>query len=121
LVALQLFPVVLSLLVLGAHFLRAGNRVLLAAVLVVLILLAVRRPWAARAVQATLAIGALEWCRTLVGLASERLAAGEPARRLVIILGSVAMLTALSSLLFATARLRRVYGLGGRASSTTSA
>jgi hypothetical protein len=112
LVALQLVPVVLSLLVLGAHFLRAGSFLMVAATLVVLGLLAVRRPWAARIVQVTLVVGALEWCRTLVVFASQRLGAGEPVVRLVIILGSVAVVTALSSVLFATARLRRVYGLG---------
>lgn len=110
-IALQLFPVVLSLLVLGAHFLRAGNIALLAAVIVLLALLAVPRPWAARAVQVALVIGALEWCRTLFGLALERIARGEPTVRLVIILGAVAMATVLSSLLFETATLRRLYRL----------
>lgn len=121
-IALQLFPVVLSLVVLGAHFLRAGNLVLVAAVLlVVALLLAVRRPWVARAAQATLALGALEWGRTLALLATERAGAGGPVLRLVVILGVVTAATALSALLFATARLRRAYGLAPPASSTSSA
>jgi hypothetical protein len=114
LIALQLLPVVLSLVVLGAHFLRAGNIALLAAVVVLLALLAVRRTWAARTVQVALVIGALEWCRTLFGLALERIARGEPVVRLVVILGAVAMVTVLSSLLFETATLRRLYHLGPR-------
>ncbi len=77
-IALQLLPVVLSLLVLGAHFLRAGNLVLIAAALVLLALLAVRRPWAARVVQVALVLGALEWMRTLVQLASFRAQTGQP-------------------------------------------
>lgn len=113
-IALQLFPVVLSLVVLGAHFLRAGNISLLAAVVVLLALLAVRRPWAARTLQVALVIGALEWCRTLFSLALERIARGEPVVRLVIILGAMAMVTVMSSLLFETATLRRLYRLRPR-------
>ena len=67
--ALQLFPAVLSLLVLGAHFLRVGQVMLLVAVVAMLVLLAVRRPWAARVVQVGLLLGAFEWIRTLIQLA----------------------------------------------------
>ncbi len=116
-VALQLVPVVLSLVVLAAHFLRVGSRPLVAAVLaIVVVLVAVRRPWVARLAQATLMLGALEWCRTLV-----RLAAGEPVARLVAILAVVTAVTALSALLFASARLRRAYGLAPGPTSTGAA
>jgi hypothetical protein len=43
----------------------------------------------------------------LIGLAIDRARAGEPAMRMTIILGAVALLTGLSALLFRTARLRR--------------
>ena len=105
-IGLQLLPVVISLLVLGAHFLRSGSIVLVAPVFVALALLGVRRRWAARVVQAVLLLGAIEWMRTLVQLASWRIQAGQPATRLVVILGSVALLTALSALAFRAARLR---------------
>jgi len=118
-IALQLVPVVLSLLVLGAHFLRAGNPLLLI-VLLVLALLGVRRPWAARVVQTTLVIGALEWCRTLFNLAFERINERQPAGRLVVILGSVALVTLLSSLIFQTRTARRVYKLDHDAPETGS-
>jgi len=111
LTALLLFPVVLSLLVMGAHFLRAGQVLPLVAVPVMLVLLAVRKPWAARVVQAGLLLGAVEWIRTLVQLANARAAAGEPATRMVVILGVVVAVTALSALLFQTKTLRRMYGL----------
>ena len=48
LVALQITPVVLSLLVLGAHFLRAGDIAMLAAVGLLVALLPLRRRWIAR-------------------------------------------------------------------------
>ena len=108
-IALQLLPVVLSLMVLGAHFLRAGNVALVALECVALGLLAVRRPAAARLVQAALVLGAIEWLRTLVTLASWRAETGQPVVRLIIILGGVAAFTGLSALAFQTARMRNWY------------
>jgi hypothetical protein len=108
---LAFLPVVLSVMVLGAHFLRAGNSALLAVALGLLALVFVRRPWAARTLQAALVLGAVEWMRTLVALASERLQAGQPVGRLGAILGSVAIVSALSALVFRTRRLRGWYGL----------
>lgn len=106
-IALQLLPVVLSLLVLAAHFLRAGNLILVLLVLSLLWLLTVPRAWAARTVQIALILGALEWIRTLIVLASARSRTGEPALRMTIVLGVVALVTGLSALVFQTVRLRR--------------
>jgi len=114
LAALQLVPVVLSLLVLGAHFLRAGNVSAVVVVLVLLGLLAVRRPWAARVVQIGLALGTVEWVWTLWRLVGARGAAGEPAVRLAAILGAVTLVTGLSALIFQSRTLRRVYRLERR-------
>ncbi|HSM15649.1 MAG TPA: hypothetical protein VK845_01460 [Gemmatimonadales bacterium] len=105
-------PVVLSLLILGAHFLRSPNVLMLAAVVLLLALLLVRKRWVARLAQVALLLGAVEWLRTLVRLASDRMQAGEPVLRLVLILGAVACLTAFSTLAFETRRLRQRYGLG---------
>lgn len=107
----RLAPVVLSLVMLGAHFLRARNEVLVVGMLALLGLLVVRRPWAARVVQAGLALGALEWLRTLVTLAAGRVDAGQPTLRMAAILAAVALLTGSSALVFRSTRLRRYYGL----------
>jgi hypothetical protein len=117
LTALQLTPVVLSLLVLAAHFLRAGRPGLVGVLLLCLVFLAVRRAWAARAIQIVLVLGALEWTRTLFQLAAWRAQAGQSSLRLIIILGSVALLTGLSALVFRTARMRERYQLVSRRSS----
>jgi hypothetical protein len=106
---LQLLPVVLSLVVLGAHFMRAGSVVMIAVVVLLLGLLGVRRRWAARTVQAALLLGAIEWARTLARLAASRAQEGQPVVRLVLILGSVAIVTGLSTLVFRSARLRSWY------------
>lgn len=110
-VALLLTPVVLSLLVLAAHFLRAGEIPLVVASLALLILLAIRKPWAARLLQVALVLGALEWALTLTRLANIRAQMGMPGTRMTIILGVVAAFTFGSALLFHTQRLGRFYRL----------
>ncbi len=95
---LILFTVVLSLIVLAAHFWRAGNPLLVLVCLGVIVLLGVRRRWAARTVQIVLWVGTIAWLGTLWNLVAMRRAAGEPCVRLAAILGGVALFTALSSL-----------------------
>ena len=109
---LLLLPVILSELTLAAHFLRATQLAGVACCLAALGLLLVRRPWAARLTQGLLALGALEWLRTLARLAVERRDLGEPWLRMAGILAAVSIATAASALAFRTARLRRCYGLG---------
>lgn len=110
--ALRLVPIVLSLLVLGGHFLRAGHLGLVGLVMAVMALLAVPRAWAGRVVQVVLALGAIEWTMTLVTLVMQRRLAGEPVLRLAIILGGVALVTATSAVLLQTEPLRGRYRLG---------
>jgi hypothetical protein len=95
---LRALPVVLSALVLGAHFFRSRQLPLVALSLALPLLLLVRERWSARAVQAGLVLGALEWGRTLLFLAGQRMEAGRPWGRLAVILGGVAALTALSAM-----------------------
>lgn len=102
-------PVVLSLLVLGAHFLRYGNLPGVVASAVLLGLLLLRRPWVAMLMQVALVLGALEWFRTLYALAQFRAAHEQPFGRMVFILGIVAMVALGSALLFRLPALRDVY------------
>lgn len=95
---LRLLPVLLSALLIGAHFLRMGAPGTTLLCLTFPALLLVQRPWAARLVQALLALAALEWVRTLVGNITQRQAADEPWLRMAVILGLVAVGTALSAL-----------------------
>ena len=109
--ALLLTPVTLSLLVLGAHFLRGGHLALVVVVLGLLALLGVRRRWAARTVQAALLLGALEWVRATLALTGARVSMGEPFLRMVVILGVVAAVCALSTLVFFAPPVRRWFRL----------
>lgn len=111
--ALFYVPVVLSLVILGAHFLRSGNEIGVAASLVLIGLLFIRQAWAARLIQVALVLGALEWLRTLYTLAQWRASQGEPVARMVAIIGAVAAVTFFSALLFQSKTLNKVYRLGG--------
>lgn len=110
--ALLFIPIVLSLIVLGAHFLRGGSPLAVIGTLGLLALLTVRRPWVARVTQVVLIVGAVEWARTLVALAMRRSAQGEPFLRMALILGVVATVTLVSGLLFESPALRRLYNPG---------
>ena len=107
---LSFIIVVLSLLVLGAHFMRYGNDIGVALSVAPIALLFVRKPWAARVVQVILVLGAIEWATTLVGLVQMRMAQGEPWTRMAIILGVVIVVTAIAALLFETKAMKRIYG-----------
>lgn len=111
---LRLTPVVLAALLLGAHFYRAGALWLAALAVAALALLFVRRPWAARALQAGLVAGAIEWVRTLATFAAERVSSGQPYARMALILGAVALVTALAALVFETRAMRSRYRLRQR-------
>ena len=104
-------PVVLSLAILGAHFMRYGNSIGVLGSMVLIALLIVRRPWVARLMQVVLTIGALEWVRTLYELAQVRAAHDQPSTRMIVILGIVVAVTAGSALLFQTPALKRIYRL----------
>ncbi len=109
---MSFIPIVLSLIVLAAHFLRGGGLVIAVGVLGLLALLAVRRPWVARLMQVVLVLGALEWIRTLVTLTMHRSEQGQPFLRMMLILGLVAAVTLISAWLFETRRMRRIYSGG---------
>ena len=84
-------PIVLSLAVLAAHFLRYDHAIGVIGSLVLIALLFLRQPWVARLVQVALVLGALEWVRTLFSL--------------------MQVVTLVSALLFQTRALKAVYRL----------
>lgn len=111
----RLLPVFISFLLLAAHFVRAGQNILAFILLFLLLLLALRKSWVPWVIQLTLLLGAIEWLRTLVFVAQMRMEFGMPWARLAIILGSVALFTALSSLVFKRKGLRKRYSDGNTA------
>ena len=108
LAALLALPM-LALLLLTAHFFHAGRTALAACAFLLVGLLAVPRPWAARALQAVLVAAAVEWVLTTVGLAQLRLRHDEPYLRLALILGAVTLFTALAALALQHPALRAYF------------
>lgn len=108
-------PVVLSFLVLGAHYLRDGGFLGVFVALAFIVLLFLHRPWVARLVQAALVLGALEWLRTMYELAQIRAFHGQPYGRMLVILGVVAAVTLCSALVFQAPAMKDAYRLRGSA------
>ena len=111
--ALGLSTVVLSLVLLAAHFLRYGNTFGVLASLALIALLFLRRAWVARLIQAALVAGAIEWIFTIYERVQMRIGQGAPFGRMVMILGVVTVVTAGSALLFQTKAMKKRYRLDG--------
>mgnify|MGYP001813523743 CR=1 FL=1 len=108
----RLIPVILSALLLGAHFLRSGPTFLALLIVLFPFVLLVKRAWVARLTQVVLLLGGIEWIRTLLVFVADRREAGQPWTRLAVILGCVALFTIGSGLLFSlSGALRNRYGL----------
>lgn len=105
----RLLPVMLSILLLAAHFFRAGENIYVFVLLALLLLLAIKKSWVPWLLQVALVLGAVEWLRTLMFVAQMRIEFGMPWTRMAIIMGAVAMFTALSSLVFRGKALRKRY------------
>jgi hypothetical protein len=107
---LRLLPAILALLLLAAHFFRAGWIALVPPCIGLAALLFVRLAWVRGVAVLALALAAAEWLRTLAVLVADRMASGQPVARLVVILLTVAMATLLAALPLRSAAVRRWYG-----------
>jgi hypothetical protein len=115
--ALALTLVILSALLLGAHFLRSAQYVWVAASLLTPALLLTRRAWAVRVVQAALLAAAGVWGMTAADTVAQRLEAGEPWIRLVVILGAVALVAVAGAGMLQVRGVRQRLAPGGDAGS----
>jgi hypothetical protein len=95
---MKFITLILSSLLLAAHFFRSGSIGVVVLVVCVPLLLLTRTRWATIAVQVFLALAAVEWIRTALNIARQRAALGAPATRMFVILGAVALFTALSAI-----------------------
>lgn len=116
--ALKLSPVLLSALLLAAHFFRIEEHVIVVICVCFPFLLLFRKKWAARIIQLILCIGSLEWFRTIYIDIELRMQENESWLRLAIILGMVAVFTALSSLVFRFKTIRKIYGFNTKFESS---
>ena len=107
---LRALPAILALLLLAAHFFRAGWLALVPLCAGLVALLFVRLSWVPRLAALALVFAAAEWLRTLVVLVTERMASGQPHARLVVILLAVTIATLLAALPLRSEVVRRWYG-----------
>jgi hypothetical protein len=106
----RLLPVLISFLLLAAHFSRADNTPMVAASLIFPLILLVRKPWVAPTVQVVLVLGGLVWIRRAAVLVGQRQASGESWTRLAVILAIVAAFTMASALVFRSTAVKKYYG-----------
>ncbi len=100
-------PVVLSALLLAAHFLREGNVPGIALALLTPLVLLTRKRWSRRVYQIYALLAALIWLGTLGEIISWRIWLGQSWTASAIILGAVAFFTLLSGALLETPAARR--------------
>jgi hypothetical protein len=108
---MRLLPVILSFLLLAAHFYRSGQVVFAGISLALPFLLFLKEIWVVRIIQVALLLGSAEWIRTLYVFARQRVEFDQPWTRLAIILGGVALFTLLSTLVFRNQSVRNRFGL----------
>jgi len=106
---IRLLPVIFSILLMAAHFSRAGSDVLALFCLLLPLLLFIRKKWLSILMQALLILGSFIWIYTIWNFAHLRQETGQPWGRLVLILSMVALFTAGSALVFRTKGLRKRY------------
>ena len=107
----RLLPVFISILLISAHFQRAGYSIMAILCLLAPGMLFFTNRWPPRVLQVLLILAALEWARTLVHLVQLRMEYGMDWGRLAIILGCVTLWTAASALIFQHREIRRKYYL----------
>lgn len=103
---LRLLPVVISFLLVAAHFFRSGQLIFVILMLCMPLLMLVRKSWVPVVIQVVLLLAAVEWLRTLINIAQLRMHSGEPWVRMAVILAAVALFTAASGLVLRHAALR---------------
>ena len=108
---LKLIPVILSFLLLAAHFSRADIVPLMIVSTLMPFLLFIKQRYVARILQVSLIIGAAEWVRTIVLIVETREASGQDWTRMAIILGTVSLFTLSSALIFQTRSIKALYKL----------
>jgi len=107
--ALRLFPVILSFIVLGAHFLRLNQMEIGLFALIFPLFLMVKTKWTPRVFQVALLLATAEWLRSGILYVQMRQESGDDWVRLAIIMGGVALFTLLSALVFLNKKIKKHY------------
>lgn len=90
-IVLRIIFIIISSLLLGAHFMREGNNGLLLLSLAAPLLLLLRRRWAFNALFVLLTAGAGVWVQTAATMVQVRIDGGQPWARMAVIMSLVAL------------------------------
>jgi apolipoprotein N-acyltransferase len=110
-IVVPLLPILFSTLSIAAHFYRSGSLLLTAVSLLLPLMLFTRNHWTPRLVTAFLLLAA-EWLRTMIVFIGDYQEAGISWTRLALILTSVSLFTALSTLVFKTTGMKNRFRVG---------
>jgi len=100
---------VIAALLLAAHFMREGNYIFMMLCLAVPLFFLFKKRWVLIFLQLAAYVGGLTWIMITVDFVRERMYLGEPWRRLVMILGPVAVVTIVSGLLLNSRVMKERY------------
>jgi len=106
---LQLLPVFLSIILISAHFYRANEQYLAYILIATPFLLIIKKKFIARGMQVILFLSTIEWWTTVYKIIQIRRQYQMPWMRFGLIMGSVAVFTLLSIIVFETKILKRIY------------
>lgn len=108
-IVLRLLPLILSFVLLAAHFSRADLLPLVVLSLAIPFLFFIKKRWVIRSIQVILNFGGLEWIRAMLQYIDLRKSIGEDWTRLAIILTVVALYTAASGLFLQHKKILQAY------------
>ncbi len=108
-IVLTCMPLILSSLLMAAHLYRYGSTYLAVSCLFLLFMLFVKNRWTPRLLTGAMLVYTAEWIRTLTVFICLYLENGQPITRLTVILGTVALVTLLSALVFKTKTMQQRY------------
>jgi hypothetical protein len=106
---LRVVPLVISSLLLAAHFLRGGSLGLVVLTLLVPLFLLIRKRWSLILVQLSAYVAAAVWLYAIIQIVQERMMLGRSWGAPVIILGSVTLFTIIAGLLLNSRAVKDKY------------
>lgn len=116
----RIIPYVFMILLLSAHFSRAGNSVLMVLVLGIPFLFFVKKPWVVQVLQVVAYAGTIVWVFSTYEYVVQRLMNGDDWLRLMIILLTVALYTAWTGYFLTTGKFKENYETGGEEDESES-
>ncbi len=105
----RLFPVIFSMMLFAAHFLRFSGLPTATVSLLLLLTLFIRRPWVLRFWQVVMLFATLMWIDTTFNLVHQRVEMGTPWGRLAIIMGVVIAFTVFSGIWLENKKIKSFY------------